>query len=191
MKKIFFLLVASGAVTIGGAMAEGFFPPAYDAVYRETTSKGVTAKEHRMSDGRGHMRIETSQPGQKNTKIWDYQNRVTYSLIESQQKYMKGPMTSIGAITDADSVRKLNGTPIGERTIEGHPCHGFEIRNGQTVSQIWIGDDIRIPVYGETNTPGGKTVKTLVSYSGRAPSGDLMAIPSGYQAVQAPERRQR
>ena len=51
-----------------------------------------------------------------------------------------------GYVADEASVKQLGGKSLGSKTINGHPCHGFEYTTGGVKTQTWIGDDCRIVV---------------------------------------------
>ncbi len=183
MHKALAALLLAGFVSSTAAYAAPM--RAYDAVY-ELTSPTGKGSIHQMSDGKGHLRTESSQGGQKVVSIFDYPGKVCITLLETQKMYMKQPMTPVQA--DSADVDKLKKTAkdIGSKVIDSHPCHGYESKVGGSVTQSWIGDDIQNLVHSESTTPQGKTSMSLKSFSKNAPAGDLLAVPSGYKEMKMP-----
>jgi hypothetical protein len=68
----------------------------------------------------------------------------------------------------------------------GHPCHGYETKEGTSTSDVWIGDDIKYLVHSETKYPQGSTVMALKKFSSAAPAADQFTVPSGYKEMVVP-----
>jgi len=169
------------------AFAAGEIPQAYDATYEMTSPGAGLTKMHQMSDGKGHMRVESETRGMKSTAIYDYPGKIMYSLMDAQKMYIKMPIKDEATkITDENSAKKANAKSLGTKTVDGHPCHGWETKTGTTTSACWIGDDIHNLVRSETTTSSGKMVMELKTYSAKAPAGDLAAIPSNYKEMKMP-----
>ncbi|HEY9716047.1 MAG TPA: DUF4412 domain-containing protein [Trichormus sp.] len=186
MTKKALLLALAGIATTCQAFAMSDYPKAYDATYEMTAPGSGVTKTHQMSDGKGHMRIESEARGMKTISIYDYPNNVMYTIMEAQKMYMKMPLKQQGAITDETSAKKANAKSLGAKTIDGHPCHGWESKTGAITSDCWIGDDIHNLVLSETTAPTGKVMMALKSYSAKAPGGDLAAIPPNYKEMKMP-----
>jgi len=186
MKATALLLALAGSFTVGQAFAADAYPPAYEATYEMTIPGIGLSTSHQMSDGKGHVRIESVTRGTKTVSIQDYPNKVQITIMEAQRMYMKGPMKIENSITDEQSAKKANAKSLGTKTVSGHPCHGWESKTGTATCQSWIGDDIHNLVRSETTMPSGKVVMELKSYSAKAPTGNLTAVPPDYKEMKIP-----
>ncbi|MDR3612717.1 MAG: DUF4412 domain-containing protein [Candidatus Obscuribacterales bacterium] len=138
-------------------------------------------------DGKGHVRSEVDAGGQKSISMMDYPGNTITSLIVAQKMMIKMPMPKQeDQITDAESAKKANAKDLGAKVMNGHPCHGYELKKGDTVSQTWIGDDIHYLVHSEITSPKIKSVTDLKSYSAKAPEASLFDIPPGYKEMKMP-----
>ena len=184
-KALAALLLAGFVSSVAAYAAPSGYVRAYDAVY-ELSSPAGKGSMHQMSDGKGHLRTETVQGGQKIVSILDFPGKVAITLIDAQKMIMKQPMTPAQADTADLDKQKKTSKEIGSKVIDSHPCHGYESKTGSIVSQIWIGDDIQNLVRSESSTPQGKSSMTLKSYSKNAPAADLLAVPAGYKELKMP-----
>lgn len=161
---------------------------AFDATY-ESTAAGQTTVMRQISDGRGHMRTESSTPQGSVISIIDYPNKVVWSLMAAQKIAMKMPFNPNAAgpaVRDAESARQYNSKPLGVKVIDGHPCHGWQTTVQGTTSESWIGDDINNLVYSVTSGPYGQSSMRLKSYSAAQPSSTLFTVPSDYKIMSIP-----
>ncbi|HEY9868126.1 MAG TPA: DUF4412 domain-containing protein, partial [Candidatus Obscuribacterales bacterium] len=152
--------------------AQAWPTKAFDATY-QSTAAGQTTVMRQISDGRGHMRTESSTPQGRVISIIDYPNKVVWSLMEAQKMAMKMPFNPNAAgpaVRDAESARQYNSKPLGAKVIDGHPCHGWQTTVQGTTSESWIGDDINNLVYSVTSGPYGQSSMRLKSYSADQPS---------------------
>ena len=164
------------------AMAANYPVQVYDATYVVSNAAGKT--DMRMaSDGKGHFLTQTTTGGQQYGTIVDYLNNTTISLIPQGKMAMKSKLSPNGGyVADEASVKQIGGKSLGSKTINGHPCHGFEYTTGDAKTQTWIGDDCKILVQSITNSSGGKSVTDLKTIAGR-PSDDLFKVPAGYRMM--------
>ena len=174
--------------TLAASAAELDYPKqVFDAVYTSEDAKTGTHTMRMISDGKGHMRMESNANGMKSTSIMDYPNKVCTTLMEAQKMAIKMPLTSSkGQITDEASAKKENAKSLGQKTVNGHPCHGYEHVEPSGTSRIWIGDDIHYMVRSEAITPNGTIVMDLKSWSTTAPSPDIFIVPTGYKEMKMP-----
>lgn len=184
LASLFTLSLAALAATA----AELDYPKqVFDAVYTSQDPKTGSHTMRMISDGKGHMRMETNANGMKSASIMDYPNKVCTTLMETQKMAVKMPLsTSKGQITDEASAKKENAKSLGQKTIDGHPCHGYEHSEANSTSRVWIGDDIHYMVRSEAVTPNGTMVMDLKSWSTAAPSADLFVVPAGYKEMKMP-----
>lgn len=177
-------LTQSGTPT---ATSQMLAPPAYDATY-ETSSAGTSSVMRYVSDGKGHVRTETTTPQGKFVSIIDYPNSVMWSLIEAQKMAMQMPFNpnSAGqAIRDGQSAEQSGAKPLGTKVFDGHPCHGWELTVQGTTSQSWIGDDINTLVYSVSTGSFGESSVRLKSYSKTQPDPSLFTVPADYTVTTA------
>jgi hypothetical protein len=165
------------------AMAANYPVEAFDATY-VITRDGAGKTDMRMaSDGKGHFLTQTTAAGQQYGTIVDYPNHTSISLIPQGKMAMKSKLPANGGyVADEASVKQIGGKSLGAKTINGHPCHGFEYTTGGAKTQTWIGDDCKIVVQSITNSSAGKSVMDLKAIAGR-PSEDLFKVPAGYNMM--------
>lgn len=177
----------SGAVISALASEMKYPTQVFDATYETKDATSGSHTTRMISDGKGHMRVEAESSGQKATSIMDYPNNLCTTLIEAQHMAIKMPMRQSGEhITDEASAKKANAKPLGEKTIDGHPCHGYEHAGDGATSRVWIGDDIHYLVRSETITPNGTMAMDLKTWSSKAPSQELFLVPPGYKEMKMP-----
>jgi hypothetical protein len=187
MKKVLSLVCLATAVGIGASAQAADYPTmTYDATYdlSGTSTKGTMRM---ASDGKGHMRTESLINGQKSVTITDYPAKMTTTLMEQGHMAIKTPMTDAPkASYDQDYSKRKDQKPLGAKVIDGHPCHGYESKDGATTSDAWIGDDIKYLVHSESKYPQGSTIMALKKFSSTSPSADAFVVPSGYKEMAIP-----
>lgn len=168
------------------AMASNYPTEAFDAKYSISSGysgKNMTSEMRMASDGKGHMLTETSAAGQKFGTIVDYLQKTSISLIPQGKMAMKSKLPPDGGfVADAESVKQMNGKSLGQKTINGHPCHGFEYESKSGKTETWIGDDCKIVVQSITTSSAGKSIMNLQSIAGK-PSDDAFKVPTGYKIM--------
>ncbi len=187
MKKICSALALTACVALLGASA-GFaasnWPTKpFDCTYTVTTPQANSTM--RMStDGQGHMRTETSSMGSSVVSIMDYTNMTQTSLIQQGKMAMRSKIPADGGyISDAESAKKQNCKPLGQKVVGGHPCHGWAYSTPSGKSEVWTADDIGCFVLSTTTGPTGKYVTELKSYSKNAPAKSAFDIPADYKLM--------
>jgi hypothetical protein len=158
----------------------------FDATYTTTGPTG-SSTVRMISDGKGHMRTESSAGGQKFVSIMDYPAKEAITLIEATHMAMKSKLKAAGPdVHDADTAKKAGAKPLGAKVVNGHPSHGWETTTASGKSETWTGDDIHYLVKSETTTPQGKMTMELKSFSNAAPSADAFKVPAGYKEMVIP-----
>src|SRR5579883_3171687 len=66
----------------------------FDAVYISQDAKSGSHTMRMISDGKGHMRMETNANGMKSASIMDYPNKVCTTLMETQKMAVKMPISA-------------------------------------------------------------------------------------------------
>lgn len=183
MKKALVLAVLACGSTSAAFSAQPDYLKPYDATYEMTSPAFGKSTMHQMSDGKGHVRSEMEVKGNKTTTILDFAGKQAITVMEPQKMYIKSPMRPDQA--DSVDLTKSKGDrkSLGSKVVLTHPCHGYESKQGETIAQVWIGDDIQNLVLSETTSKAGKTVMALKSYSAKAPTTDLMLIPATYKEM--------
>jgi len=162
----------------------------FDANYKYTNPGLGDATLRMVSDGKGHMRneIRTDDNKNKSVAILDYPAQSMVTLVEAQHIAMKMPLKSDSTkVTDEASAKKANAKSLGVKIMDGHSCHGYETKDGDIVTQSWIGVDTHYMVHSEINTPNGKIVMALKSWSKGVPKADLFQVPSDYKLMDMPQ----
>jgi Predicted periplasmic protein (DUF2092) len=188
MKKVLSLLCLATAMGIGASAHAADYPTmTFDATYDLSGSSTGKGTMRMVSDGKGHMLTETVMKGQKTTTISDYLAKMTTTLMEQGHMAIKTPMTDMSKNTyDQDYSKRKDQKPLGAKVMDGHPCHGYESKDGATTTDAWIGDDIKYLVHSESKYPQGSTIMALKSFSGAAPAANTFAIPAGYKEMKIP-----
>ena len=178
MRKVAVTLSFATLATVNSAWAADY-PEAYDSTY-ESTIQGVgTQQIHYMSDGKGHMRTETTDSkGETSIVLMDYPQHTLISTlnINGQKRFMKAPLPDY-----QPGPWKQGSKELGAKVIDDHPCHGYEktYPNGQT-SQIWVDDNTNATVLTETVGSDPKITSKMKTYVNKAPSFS-MDLPGDYK----------
>ncbi len=156
-----FLLFAYGAVNFilaaSPAYATDNFPTGvYDATYACLDLGSVAEHPLRIiSDGKGHVRCESIFDGKASITLWDYPKEKIFVLTESNHKGTEIEFSPSVLIMDESDLKRIKARPLGAKIIDGHPCHGYESRDGLIVFQSWLGDENHHLVLSEWASPGG------------------------------------
>jgi hypothetical protein len=174
------LMVATSAARADLPYPHGAFTATFDT---DSTAAGIGAARH-ISDGQGRLRIEISRSGNSQIGIVDYVKGVTTEIVPSKQIAVTTPVVPHQSMSE-ESV-KHDGTPIGEKVVYGHPCHGYQRRQGQFTSDIWIGDDTHYMVRADTYFQQDRSIFSLRDWSDEPPSPELFQIPQNYRVINLP-----
>jgi outer membrane lipoprotein-sorting protein len=189
MKELLSIGLVSLWLCAATAYAQEGPKQAFDATYTSTNQMG-TSTMRMISDGKGHMRTETTTSGMKSVTITDWPNHCQLTILDPQKMVMKMQLKSSGQsdIHDAESAKKSNATSLGTTTIAGHPCHGWKSTNAVGTTELWIGDDINYMVRSETilKTGGQKVTTELKNWSKATPSADQFKAPANYKVTEMP-----
>jgi len=178
--SIALLIAISAAKAAERPYPHGAFTATFDT---ESTAAGVGAARH-ISDGQGHLRIEIQQSGNTQIGIVDYLRGVTTAIVPDKQIAVCTPVVPDQCMAEESVTR--DGTPIGTKTIDGHPCHGYQRRQGLFTSDIWIGDDTHYMVHADTYFQKDKSTFALRDWSDAPPSPDLFQVPPDYKTINLP-----
>jgi hypothetical protein len=210
------LLLTSAAL----AALNDFDHQAFDATYEQKNANtgDITGRWRIVSDGNGHMRVETEgnrvvsgangherveiDPGQpKSVEILDLRHGTHCYIDQANRAFKKieanmippelKPFAGPPAISMPE---QPTGTPLGQKVVAGHPCHGYEVTSSTALSSLpiasstgraWFGDDTHHLVRGEFRALNGTlaSVTELKSWSTAKPDAVLFSIPSGYREI--------
>lgn len=188
MKAIIGMAAVSLFACASAALAQEGPKMAFDATYESKSAAGASTMRM-ISDGKGHMRTETTTNGVKSVSITDYPNHCVLAIIDAQKLVMKMPIRTSPEtdIHDAESAQKAKAKSLGARTIAGHPCHGWSSTSPTGSTDLWIGDDIHYMVKSESLLKNGQKVSTeLKSWSAASPAPSEFKAPTGYKVTQMP-----
>lgn len=163
-------------MTLPAIAAPSYPDKAYEAVSENLGPMNTTTKS--WSDGKGHLRSETTVAGITRPTIIDFINKISYSIDNQNKTVMKMPFNG-SAETSNDPNTKWED--LGSKVIDGHPCTGKrgKMKDGSTV-ETWTGNDTGCAVLVSSN---GKPVMKLKSWKATAPNPSLFAIPAGYKTT--------
>lgn len=184
------VLITSALATTAAIAADDYPYPkqAFDATFL-TTSPNGNVNMRMLSDGKGHTRSETSVAGTKSVVISDYPNKVAYSIMEAQKMIVKVPLSPAvkNSVQDAESAKRMNAKSLGAKTVNGHPCHGWEYTTKEGKSTVWTGDDIDYVVQSITLAGPAKMQMDLKTFVKKVPSADSFKVPTvGYKTMEVP-----
>jgi outer membrane lipoprotein-sorting protein len=186
--------IGSFVVTVSmccvAALAADYPKKIYDATYDIVNASTGKATMRMVSDGKGHVRTETTMPNSKFITIADYPKLESMTILEAQKMVMKGKLSAESYQgSEPDEMKKKNAKDLGSKVVAGHPCHGYEYTTKQgaytSTTETWIGNDMGCFVQSTTTTPQGKSVTTLKSFSTKAPDVTLFSMtpPAGYKVT--------
>jgi hypothetical protein len=154
---------------------------AFDASYAVSSPSGQSTLRM-ATDGKGHMRSESSAANYSVVTLMDYTNSTQTSLIEQGKMAMQSKIPPEGGyIVDEDSAKQANGKSLGSKVVGGHPCHGYSIKSPSGTTEVWVADDIGCMVLSTTNGPAGKMTTELKKFSNSAPDAASFKVPAGYK----------
>lgn len=190
MKRVLALGAAASVISalcVSTAHAQEFPKMVFDATYKAAGPAGDTAMRT-ISDGKGHLRQETSTHGMKIVSIVDYPAKTSYTIMEAQKLVYKTPLSTQTPpdVHDDASAKKVGAKSLGAKVVAGHPCHGWEYKTSQGTSTVWRGDDTQYLVKSETVTPNGTMTMELTSWNTKAPAADAFKVPDGYTVSSLP-----
>ena len=160
----------------------------YDATYGRTSVNG-TSSYRVCSDGKGCLRIENDSPGmgRKQVTIINFSKNEMFFLLTKQKMAMcmnVQPGSTPASSLDEKDIKTLGGKALGEKIIDGHPCHGWRYTannpSGNIDVETWMGDDTGCRVQSESRGPQGLETEHLISFSATTPSREAYQIPEGY-----------
>jgi hypothetical protein len=170
---------------VNSAFAEDPFPKAYDATYESKSTYGTT-QMHMLSNGKGQMRTETSQPGgSKMVTILDIPGRTSYAIIEAQKMIMKSPYKGGAAkVIDEAEAKRLNATDLGTKMVNNHMCQGWSYKTPQAATEVWSDKEAHVMVQSKTTSGKITTETNMKSLSTNPPGDSLFKVPaSGYKVM--------
>lgn len=185
MKRFSPWLTAAFCVALSGmtgANAANNWPKKpFDASYQVSSPSGQSTLRM-ATDGKGHLRSESSAANYNVVTLMDYTNSTQTSLIEMNKMAMQSKIPPEGAyIVDEESAKKANGKSLGSKVVGGHPCHGWSISSPGGTSEVWVADDIGCMVLSTSNGPAGKMKTELKKFSNTAPDASAFKVPAGYK----------
>ena len=181
LKQSVILFAVWSSCTLSAWAADN--PPAYEAVYEQTTpGEKSTTKITITSDGKGKVKTVSETSGGKVATSIDYPGKLATTVMYGQHMWMKQPLSD--PYKDENAMKK-EARSLGTNTFDGHPCHGYETKNANGISQTWFGDDCHVMVHFVKDTGAVKSVTDLKSYSAKV--GDVsLSIPEDCKEFKMP-----
>ena len=165
--------------------AQGIASVKYDMVM---TSPGQPAVTQKIEVKGNKMRIETTQEGQTQIILIDYDARTMYVYMPEENMAMKMTFNppAKSAVEEAQSVADYNPTVVGTETIDGKVCLVVEYTVEGAATKMWIWEEHAFPIRVEVTTAEGKTI---VEYKNIAfvdiPDSEF-ELPAGVQIIEMP-----
>jgi hypothetical protein len=189
-------LVFLASCLTAGADEIAYPKQSYDVTYAVSRPVGGTADIREACDGKGHELWCTPGPADYHhlySVITDYLNKVQIILRPDKKQFTKisldpnhfenrGFNKGLIQVTKTPGVKEL-----GAETVEGHPCHGFEVTHGDHILQIWIADEEKIVVRLVAAGPTGHAITLLKAWSTNPPA-SAFEVPADYKQVDSFEQ---
>ncbi len=162
---------------------------AYQATY-SSPQNFLYHKSHFYSDGKGHVRMDIEGEGvtPAAVHVLDLNTNETTVWSPGVNEFARRPSRPTDPLVLQMSMSKLpttNAQALGEKTIDGHKCHGWKSETLGT--EVWFDDDYGCPVLAAS----GNVTTTLVNFSGQAPDASLFQPPAGYVDMSRPQLAQK
>ncbi|MBS1997601.1 MAG: hypothetical protein JSS86_14870 [Cyanobacteria bacterium SZAS LIN-2] len=177
-------LLMAGVLSLVSAAAAfaADIPPAYDATYSITDNHGNAATTHKLSDGAGRTRTETTINGGKTITIVDLNTMMVYTILESQKIITRGHYKA-----DSESEGATLMQDLGVRNISGHLCLGKVEAVKGGLKETWTDKIQKIMVQSIFSGGSLKRTTNLTALTMGAPSADNFTLPtSGYTIMDRP-----
>jgi len=152
------------------------------------TSPGQPAVTQKIEVKGNKMRIETTQEGQTQIILIDYDARTMYVYMPEENMAMKMTFNppAKSAVEEVQSVADYNPTVVGTETIDGKVCLVVEYTVEGAATKMWIWEEHAFPIRVEVTTAEGKTI---VEYKNIAfvdiPDSEF-ELPAGVQIIEMP-----
>jgi hypothetical protein len=160
-----------------------FFDHPFDAVSVSQDANGNMSTTHTVSDGRGHIRTETSSSSGILISIFDHESNILSTVREKDKVIIKNKVAPY--LMEPDAIPKQDLQQLGARVINGHPCTGESYHFANTDFTTWRGQDVdNYTVKSVSKRNGVQTVTELKSYTHNAPDPSLFVVPSDGYTVQ-------
>ena len=186
-KSLLAALLLSGSlfVNVAGALATNPYPTAYDASYDNKTG-AMAMKMHMLSNGKGLVRSESDMGnGVKTISIMDYPKKTCWTIMEKQKMIMKTTLTDEGAKPmDAEQVKKLKATDLGNKMVNGRMSHGYSYKTAQGTFETWTDEKAEVLTKSLSKTGTTSSEMNLTSLTLKVPDDANFKVPtSGYKVI--------
>lgn len=163
-----------------------------DLTYKVSMTGPGIGKYRIITDGRGHVREEVTFFGVTTVNILDYVSakRIRISEIDRTARVSNFPQKPQGMqgtdIIDDESARKAGAKFIGDKTIGGHFCHGYQTQIFDTISKIWVDNKTHQMICREDKQASNHNIGSIMlleNSSNNIPNPDVFKIPFGYKEI--------
>jgi hypothetical protein len=160
----------------------------FKAVYECKLNDNAPFKQIWQSNGKGLMRLTvTGEKKDANVTVIDYHENNALSLVPTKklalQRQLETPWISNATADQADA------ESLGSKTIDGHPCVGWQVKNESGESEYWMGEDTGCYVQINALLPENSraTIK-LVDYSADEQNPADFTVPSDFKVEKRPTK---
>lgn len=160
------------------ALAFDYPKEVYLVTYEVVTPTGKTELQQ-ASNGKGMVTMKVKDAKSTYRYFADYKIDVYTTMMDSTKTARKEKLDKKTAETFNHIYFKKNAQKeLGAKVVGGHPCHGYMYSAGGETGEVWIGDDCKILVFGDS----GKTITTLKKLDTNPPASEFNSeIPSNYK----------
>lgn len=134
----------------------------FKAIYECTSTGSATNKQTWQSNGKGKVRITTDKS--VGATIVDFDKDTVVTLLP-QTKTASEAKLDTPWISHA-SEEQMQSTDLGTKDVDGHPCHGWQVKANGNDAEYWLGEDtgcyVRVTVRKADHLA---TTMKLVDYS--------------------------
>jgi hypothetical protein len=157
---------------------------------RDSKGRGYRAGERRWTtniDGKSveksEMLVRISDPVANTETTWDTTSKVAKIVhFRSSNAVISANHQNVDAFSFDATAKRLNGTTLGTRTIEGISVHGLRYRTDESTHECWFSPDLKTVVSQTDQDPDRSFTNQLENIRLGEPDVSSYKPPSGYSA---------
>jgi len=189
-----FTLTPLAAISAGDAFIQPYIATYQTKAYRPEIKRTIDWRTRVSGDGHGNVRTQTLTPDGSmvsSEMLYLATNRTDYCLDKykkQSQIFNKDSQECQAFSQDWVSKPPTSGfKPIGTKVIANHPSHGYKGSANGTDTEVWIADDLGIPVLTKVRMQSEDIVSTLLDCK-RNDQKAAFALPANYEVCEAISR---
>jgi hypothetical protein len=145
------------------------------------------------SNGKGTAFMKMNDGNSKVREIYNYGTSTKTTIDESHKASLEAKMTEKdGEAFDMDRFKRNAKKALGDKTIDGHPCKGYQYEYGGYTGEVWVGEDCNLLVFSEVVINDGKTTVSLKELNKKPADEEFKyEIPADYKVISEKETVQK